>query len=378
MSMWQVDFSKSRYFKHVGDDNVQVRKPNFTKRQIDGQAVWLGVAIDDASRVMYVSYFVTSGEHSLTVQSFLVSAFQEKQNQKLLQGLPTSIYVDRGSAWLTKMTDNGLEKLGVAKIVGSDEKDVRGNTIRRSNKKARGKVERQIRTLKEKMEQALFLKLEAGRQISLVSLNLIVEAWVQQWNQRKHPTREGEYKWEIFAPALTELTYPPEDALAFFHKVTLKTVVRGKINVGDGLICDAPEHLDDGHKVEIIQDNSGHYLFAGGKRTKLTYQSGTTTAKLKKAKIRVKEMESRNLKSETREDTFEDYELRSRFCEELGRYLSNLPDRICSQLEPFFSSKRTLAEIRDKVKWTREEMQRVAFSDSLPPNVIVSSEFGRL
>lgn len=365
MDLWQIDFSKSRYFKHAGDGEIQICPPNYTKRQQDGQSLWFGVAIDDASRVSYVHYFVSPGEDSLSVQAFLLKAFEAKPDSKLLQGLPEAVYVDRGSGWATRTTENGLTKLGIKQIIGADEKDSQGNQIRRSNKKARGKVERMVRSIKESMEQEFYLKYQAGQRLTLNQFNMLVEIWLSKWNEGKHPVKAPETKWDMFAPALLGLKFPPEEALAYFTQSIIRKVIRRMLSVGNGVYCIAPMFLDDGESVEIIRDNAGHYVFKDGKRYRLQYQQGTTPEQLAKLKVRKDGVIARNIQSELKVDTYSDYYLRERFMQEFGKGLNTIPEDIWNEFSEFFESEKTVEEIKTMASWLRERL-----NPTLPSNVI--------
>lgn len=365
MDLWQVDFSKSRFFKYTGEDEIQVCPPHFTKRQSDGNSLWFGVAIDDASRVAYLEYFIAKGEDSLTVQSFLLNSFKIKNGRKLLQGMPKAIYVDRGSAWLTKSMETGLAKLGIDQVVGANEKTAEGRTIGRSNKKARGKVERFIRDVKDNMEQELFLTCGAGRRLSLAEFGFAVEAWMEERNCSRHPTRSGETKWGVYSSCLTDLKSAPDEALAYFTHTIVKKVSRRMINVGKGVYCIAPMFMENGDTAEVIQDNAGHYVFHKGNRYKLEYQEGTTPEQLEKLKVRHSVLQEKGKRSELEVDSLTDYPLRMRFMDELGIPLNALPDEIWQDLSPFFQEPKTIAEIKHAVDWVRERMQ-----PRLPKNVI--------
>lgn len=365
MDLWQIDFSKSRFFKHIGNGEIQICEPNFTKRQTDGQSLWFGVAIDDATRVSFAHYFVSKGEDSLAVHSFLLKAFESKEDDCVLQGLPQAIYVDRGSGWSTKTTENGLAKLGIKQIIGADEKDYHGKTIRRSNKKARGKVERMIRSMKENMEQEFFFTFDVGQRFSMMQFNLIVNRWIREWNHRKHPVRTAETKWELFAPALVDMKFAPEEAMAYFNQSTMRKIIGGMINVGSGVRCEAPRYLQLTEQVEVFNDNAGHYVFHNGGRHKLEYQMGTTPEQLEKLKVRPSKLKAGNIRSELEIDVLEGHELRKRFMDELGMPLNAIPEDIWKEFSAFFDTNRTVSEVKLMIAWVREQLQ-----PTLPKNVI--------
>lgn len=368
MSMWQMDFSKSRYIKHVSDKSgesaVEIRDPQFTKRQDDGKSLWFGVAVDDASRVIYVEYFVARGESSDEVIEFVLHAFDPKPAM-LLQGIPESIFVDRGSGWMDGRTAIGLKKMGVKEIVGANAKDALGRTLNVSNKAARGKVERTVRTMKEVIEARLYLKYGHGHRMPVAELNAVVSAMLEEFNQERHPTRRDDSKWNIYQQTIgswiedgfQKLRYPADDARALFSRSITKTVIRRKINLGKGIEAVVPSFIDDGAKVEVVRSQAGKgwFLFHDGKLIELAVdQPRSEDEQLARTPVR----------AEVKTTMLADLALRRRFDQALlaalGTTLQRLSDDEYNDIAPFFEKPHSIEEIEEQVAWMKSRRSIVA------------------
>lgn len=348
MNMWQMDFSKSRYFKLIGNDEAMICEPRFTKRQDDGNSLWLGIAIDDASRVMYVLYFVAPGENAPVVRDFALSAFEQKE-RPFLQGIPKCLYVDRGSGWISGDTREGLIKLGITQIVGTDQRDSLGRKMKKSNSQARGKVERSVETIKTKMEAFFFGLKGAGTKLSLSELNEEVSAWIEDWNiNSAHPRIKSKSKWQIFEPKVAELRFPPDDARGYFTRKITKKVRNRRINLANNLYAWVPKGLvlNEGQEVEIIRDAEGWWLFHQGRRIKLTL----TEDSIEEVKTNTIEVQS---DAPQADKTWDEYDLREIFNAKLMEQckvpLKRLPDDLVDDLQVWFEKRRTMAEIEDQI-----------------------------
>ncbi|HEY3874069.1 MAG TPA: hypothetical protein VGM92_01210 [Candidatus Kapabacteria bacterium] len=352
MDTWQMDFSKSRYFKHVvsGDGEIQCVKPIATKRQDDGVSLYMGLAIDMASRVMYVKYYLATGENADSVIEFILAAFDSKAGTFHLQGVPRSAYIDNGPGWTAFEAKAGMKKLGVAKIFGGFEKDVHGNKLPKRNKQGRGQIERTVNTIKNRMEAALFLKLGAGKKLYISDLNAALSDWLEEWNQGPHPMHREESKMNMFLAhsgnSFENLSFPPEDARAFFSRSIMRTVDRGKVLVKPKTYAFAPAIVDDGEEVEIVKNQNGYYIFKNGELHKLTLEGAPEP---------IHEPRAGNFATETKNAKLAEMALRKRFDEELisvlGTTLHKLNDDEWNDIAPFFEQPRSVEEIEEKVAW---------------------------
>ncbi|HEY3874793.1 MAG TPA: hypothetical protein VGM92_04920 [Candidatus Kapabacteria bacterium] len=358
MSMYQCDFSVSRHLKHVGNGRLMVRNPNATKMTLDRRRLWVGVAIDDASRVMYMEYFLAKGESAVEAQHFLLRAFARKPriahhpNDFLLQGIPQSIYVDRGSGWMDGATQIGLARMGVKMIIGANEKDAMGRVLPRSNKKARGKVEKSVQTLKRRFEMMYSLKHPHGSETDLATLNFELHAWLEEWNQMAHPTRKADDgsslgKWNLYYGALKSAMYPDENALGLFSRTKTCKVRQRLVNVAPNVYCVAPLWANDGDEVEIFAAHGFYFTMHEGARHELILQSSMNAQPIG---------ETMRMQIERDEDLLTGSQVNTRFSEEMmklsdGRFaIGSIPIEMWEQIESFFDTPQTVGAIKDKAR----------------------------
>ena len=377
MSMYQCDFSVSRHLKHVGNGRLMVRNPSATKMTLDRRRLWVGVAIDDASRVMHMEYFLAKGESAIEAQNFLLRAFARKPfiahhpNDFLLQGIPQSIYVDRGSGWVDGSTQVGLARMGVKMIIGANEKDAMGRVLPRSNKKARGKVEKSVQTLKRRFEMMYSLKHPHGTETDLATLNFELHAWLEEWNQMAHPTRKAEDgsslgKWNLFYPALKSAMFPDENALGLFSRTKKCKVRQRLVNVAMNTLCIAPLWANDGDEIEIIAVHGFYFTMHEGQRHELILQSSMNAQPIG---------ETMRMQIERDDDLLTGSQVNARFSNELmklsnGRFgIASIPTDMWEQIESFFDTPQTIGSIKAKA---------TAIDEMLAVPVMVIDELGNL
>lgn len=337
LSMFQVDFTKSDFIRVLGDDLIMT--DGRWSRGEDKRYLWIGVAIDDASRVHYAQYMLSVGEDAFLAQQLLVDVMQQK-DALLLQGVPRELYFDRGPGFKT-VTQSGLKALGITPIVGDDFAGTR-----ETNKQARGKIEGLIRYIKSDFEQGLHLKYGAKHRFGFGELNELLQEWSEWQNQQVHPTRGETSKWNYFKGALASCTFPPRDALGYFSVIKTGTVDRRMIKTGKNDFWQAPPYMDEGTKVEYSLRQGECYAIWRGEEIKLVPHS-TNMKKARPAAI-----ETFTVERET--DTFMGPLLRDRFNKELHEItngelsLRSLSADDYSDIKPFFQDARTLAEIREE------------------------------
>lgn len=356
LSMIQMDFSRSRFIEYIGNSTtgewkLRIRNPEYTRKEV--LRLWFGMAVDDATRVAFVKYYVTKGEDTDVTQDLIEDTFSEKEafnrmtgecsgeRRKLLQGIPKSIYVDRGPGFKTS-TKLGLEKMGVEMIVGTDEKDSMGRSTNNSNKKARGKVEKKNGDFKTMFETELSMELGEGYELTLDELNERASLWLEEFNCKHHPTRKREIKWEIFSPALGEAKFPDENMRLLFARTITRRVINRLLKVAENIWCKAPDWANDGEDVEIIIASRNYYTMYKGKRLHLEIFSSLDTdiRPTKREEITSDMLEGRSMKIRL------DEEIKNASHAEIT--LASLPDDFEDDIRQFCEAPRSIKEIREK------------------------------
>lgn len=379
LQMFQADFTVSRWLQYVEGNTVKIAGPNATKRQPkDGRKLWCCMMMDDSSRVIYGEYVITAGENANAVQAFTIRAFEEKPGQHLLQGMPSTVYIDRGPGYRSESTRSGLVKLGVTPIFGDNAKDRRGRRTNESNKSGRGKIERNFRTLKEDFETEVYLTCKDSEPyMTLERLNEILVQWMEARNWTAHPTFRDEEgnrpeRWRVFEGRDRELVFPPADALSYFSKSIMRTVRDRLINVGDGVVCVAPVFVNDGEKVEVLKIQDRHYLYYVkpgeeiGERHVLEYQRGQIGVPMAPVSIASSGAETIVSGPSVNTKLREAMEIKS------GGELSihDIPDELFQALQPWLAAEHKLAEIEAKAE---EIISSLRLQRALPPNVLISN-----
>lgn len=371
LDMAQCDFTVSRHGLYIQGQELRVCEAKTTKTNSkDRKKLHCGAMVDDATGVVYAEYFISEGEDMASVHNFLLKGFSRKPedaeypNDMLYQGIPKTIYVDNGSSWMTLITERGLAKMGIKRIAGGFEKDSKGRTLKKRNKTGRGKVERFFRTLKDVFEmENLQLDLGIGYKLNLSDLNRLLWNWLEVYNQQHHRDTKNESKWNFFRPSLEKAVYPPDDALAYFTRQITRRVANGEINVGKGVICVAPQDVDDGSEVEVIWCHGKHYIFnpITFERTPLMYVLGT---KIQTPKIELAQEADTTILSGHHINLRLDIELKKLTHDQLSIHSAEI-EAIWEVLKPWRSEGRSIAEIKTKA----DELVRL-LQNSLPSNVI--------
>lgn len=349
LSAIQVDFTRSAYFQTVKKADKESVRISYSKGANGAESrVWIGVSIDDASRVVYARYYITSGESSKLAQHFMIRTFSPKLSKDgsplpLLQGIPKQIYTDRGSGFRNIQTGNGLRRLGILHAIGSNEKDSEGKRLPSSNKQGRGKVERMIQVIKGEFEATMLLKYEVKAEFSLKELNEELHKWLIKRNMSEHPRRPAT-RWKVFETGLRAIQYPPENVNDLFYTTTYKTAHRGQVNVDTGIWCKTPHSIKHGDKIEIVSLSGRYFTIIDNKRVELEVISDRA-GKVKKAQKVEKPVEQVT-------DHLEGLTLRSRLSSEIERiskyqyHLGSFAGSIAAELDVFLSSPRSISEIR--------------------------------
>lgn len=351
----QLDYSKSEYFRFRSNGQVYMQSPVSTKKT--ESRLYIAAAVDWVSRVAWFRYFDVAGESAGFVRDAMLKAFEEKPlfdestgellgHKKILQGIPREIYFDRGAGNMSKETASGLVKLGITKISGGVEIDSLGRRTNRSNKKARGMIEKFIGDFKRTFEGALWGRKLLGDMppdFTLRELNEWAASYCEQINNKFHPVLTSERRWSLFEPCLKQAAFPPDEARMYFTGEIIRKVqrrlVQGKTR-HDWFVV--PQYINDGADVEVLFNGKDCFLFHDGAMVKLKPQSGS-----------VREM----VDAETGAELYDDFLLKQRLAEELDIAsggdvtVGRLPDSFNDDLKEFFEKPRTVSEIKEKAQY---------------------------
>jgi hypothetical protein len=345
LSMLQIDYSVSRYFKvHEEGTVIMSGKKGYYKGQQENERLrlWICIAVDDHSRVAFAEYRITSGESAAMVQSFLLAALAEKSRVieetgeivplPLYQGVPKHLYWDRGPGNTAPSTIAGIEALGI-KLMGTGNLcDEYGTPTVHSNKRAHGKVENAVRDVKCDFEQFLWGILKKNTIITLTALNEELLRWLADRNNKLHP-RHDSPRWEMFRESLADARFPGDDEMSKFANVYERVVRDGLINVGRNKYALAPDDVSNNTRVLITKEHNSYYILRNGRRELLRMNDG-------KAEIR----------TELPTDMLTGKILRDRLNDELSQMsgghieLGDVRDQ--PVLDHFFDTPRSIAEIK--------------------------------
>jgi len=165
---WQFDFSHS-----------DLKKLKTSNNNSDSSRLILASVVDDRSGVCYQEYHYIHGEDTMTALRFLFNAMApKKQKNCLFQGIPKIIYLDNGPVAKSNLFKRVMAYLGI---------EIRthlpaGTDGRRTTSRAKGKVERQFRTIKDSLE-TLYHFHEPN---SLEEANEWLRHYLQRYNMMPH------------------------------------------------------------------------------------------------------------------------------------------------------------------------------------------------
>jgi hypothetical protein len=138
---WHFDLSPS--------DLKQIKQPNWVKQGRGNPQLMLYSVVDDRSGTCYQEYRCVYGEDAETALRFLFNAMNAKAIEGFpFQGIPLMLYTDNGPIAKSRVFQNVMECLGVKVATHLPN----GKDGRRVTARAKGKVERPFRTVKEAHE----------------------------------------------------------------------------------------------------------------------------------------------------------------------------------------------------------------------------------
>ncbi len=136
--LWHFDMSPS--------DLKQVEAPLWIEEGRGRPTLMLFSVVDDRSGVTYQEYRCVYGENAEAALRFLYNAFAAKPEPELpFQGIPVTLYMDNGPVSRSRVFQSVMGSLGVRVLTHMPPTEAE----RRTAARAKGKVERPFRTIKE-------------------------------------------------------------------------------------------------------------------------------------------------------------------------------------------------------------------------------------
>jgi hypothetical protein len=166
---WQLDITPSELY----------RLPN--QHPDDPRKVMSYSVIDDLSRIAYAEYRLAEGEDVLNVLEFLYKAVAKiTSDPNELHGIPDFLYTDNGSFVKSRLFNRVLSALGINVLSHLP----RGCGGRKTTARAKGKVERQHRTIKAGLEPIYKFHVPQN----LAEANQMLAKFIAEHNNKRHPT----------------------------------------------------------------------------------------------------------------------------------------------------------------------------------------------
>jgi len=139
--LWQFDISPS--------DLKQIKAPVWIDERKGPPTLMLFSVVDDRSGVAYQEYHCAYGEAAEVALQFLFNAMAPKADERFpFGGRPTYLYADNGPVTRSHVFHQVMDYLGIEVQTHVP----RGHDGRRTTARAKGKVERPFRTVKEAHE----------------------------------------------------------------------------------------------------------------------------------------------------------------------------------------------------------------------------------
>ena len=140
-ALWHFDMSPS--------DLKQLKSPSWLDPDRHGAPMlMLFSVVDDRSGVAYQEYRCVYGEDVEAALRFLFNAMSPKPDGEPFQGIPSALYLDGGPVAKSAVFKRVMESLGVEVVPHMPA----GSDGRRTTARAKGKVERPFRTVKDAHE----------------------------------------------------------------------------------------------------------------------------------------------------------------------------------------------------------------------------------
>lgn len=180
--VWQIDASICVLFympkeglKVMPEGEFYKNKPENMKR-VEKQRVWRYVVTDHYSGAFYVHYVVTGGETSEALVDVMLGAISDRGMTDPMHGAPFILMMDAGSANLSGLFLNLLERLGIRHI-----------THLPGNPRAKGQVEQAQNLVETQFEG----RLAFHRVTSVEQLQAAADRWRRHYNAYAVHSRHG-------------------------------------------------------------------------------------------------------------------------------------------------------------------------------------------
>lgn len=167
--LWHFDMSPS--------DLKQLPQPAWIAPGKGAPTLMLFSVVDDRSGVAYQEYRCVYGEDAESALRFLFNAMSEKEDSPF-QGIPDAIYLDNGPVARSIVFQTLMERLGVTILTHMPA----GKDGRRPTARAKGKVERPFRTVKEAHETLYHFH----RPETEAEANAWLGNFVNRYNEKPH------------------------------------------------------------------------------------------------------------------------------------------------------------------------------------------------
>jgi len=168
---WQFDLSPS--------DLKQVPAPLWTEEGRGAPTLMLFSVVDDRSGAAYQEYRCVYGEDAASGLRFLFNAMAPKEEEGLvLEGIPAMIYLDNGPIAKSRVFRTVMAQLGIEVRTHMPK----GSDGRRVTARAKGKVERPFRTVKEAHETLYHFHTPQNE----AEANLWLRRYLVRYNSQPH------------------------------------------------------------------------------------------------------------------------------------------------------------------------------------------------
>ena len=167
---WQFDLSPS--------DLKQVPAPLWVEPGRGPPTLMLFSVVDDRSGTAYQEYRCVYGEDVAAALRFLFNAMAPKEEGMVLQGIPKMLYLDNGPIAKSRIFRAVMGHLGITVQTQMPQ----GSDGRRVTSRAKGKVERPFRTVKEAHETLYHFHVPQDE----AEANLWLRRYLVRYNGQRH------------------------------------------------------------------------------------------------------------------------------------------------------------------------------------------------
>ncbi|WP_285907993.1 DDE-type integrase/transposase/recombinase [Pseudodesulfovibrio pelocollis] len=226
---WQVDPSLCVLFylpkgkvKIVDDKALYKNKPhNILKAE--KERVWRYVITDHYSGTIYVRYVQAAGESAQGLVDVFLDAISDRGRRDPMHGVPTMLYMDKGSANTSHLFTNLLDRLGVEWAAHAA-----------GNPRATGQVECAQNIVETDFESTLIFQ----KVRSVEDLQALADNWRQHYNAHVIHTRTGKSRndvWMTIAEDQLRLAPPLELCRELVATRPRKATVRPDLSISHAI-----------------------------------------------------------------------------------------------------------------------------------------------